>query len=87
MKFYLGVLVSKKNVRNLFLLLNSINKLKKIDGLNLIIVFILDAKISINRNIIKKLINKEKIEILTSFNNNIPKSKEYIFKLLKKKII
>ena len=85
MKFYLGVLVSKKNVRNLFLLLNSINKLKKIDGLNLIIVFILDAKISINRNIIKKLINKEKIEILTSFNNNIPKSRNIFLNFLKKK--
>ena len=74
-----------KNVRNLFLLLNSINKLKKIDGLNLIIVFILDAKISINRNIIKKLINKEKIEILTSFNNNIPKSRNIFLNF--KKII
>ena len=43
MKFYLGVLVSKKNVRNLFLLINSLNKLKKVNDLDLVIVFILHS--------------------------------------------
>ena len=61
MKIYLSLLISKKNLSTLKKCLISLNNLKIHNNINFKFIFIIDHKIKIVSNLIRKIIDKKKM--------------------------
>ena len=85
MKIYLCILLSKKNIRYLNSLLNSLENLKKVNYINLNLIFVIENKILFQKNLISKIIKSFSYSIINSNKSNIPSSRNLFLKFLKYK--
>ena len=83
MKIYLCTLISKKNIRYLNILLNSLENLKKVKYINFHLVFVIENKILFQKNLISKIIKSFSYSIINSNKDNIPSSRNLFLKFLK----
>ena len=83
MKIYLCTLLSKKNIRYLNILLNSLENLKKVNYINFHLVFVIENKILFQKNLISKIIKSFSYSIINSNKDNIPSSRNLFLKFLK----
>jgi len=87
MNIYICSLISKKNIKFLNAHLKSLNNLKIPSNCKFKMVFILNPKIYIAKNLIKKLLNNIDYSILISVKDNIPDSRNEFLKFIKNKEI
>ena len=87
MKIYICSLISKKNFRFLSSHLKSINSLIVPSNLKLKIIFIINPKIYIARNLINNLLDKVDYFILESKKDDIPSSRNVFLKFIQNKNI
>ena len=85
MKIYICVLISKKNIRFLNFLLNSLNKLKILNNYKLEIIFIIEPKLVLFKNLIKKKFDRINYKIFLSKKKGIPNLRNIFINFLKKK--
>ncbi len=84
MKIFICILVSKKNIKFLNLLLNSLNQLKIPNNHKLEIIFIVESELFYFKNMIKKILKKTDYKIFLSNRKGIPYSRNIFIKFLKK---
>ena len=87
MNIYICSLISKKNIKFLNAHLKSLNNLKIPSNYKFKMVFIINPKIYIAKNLIKKLLNNIDYSILISVKDNIPDSRNEFLKFIKNKEI
>ncbi len=87
MKIYICSLLSKKNFKFLNSHLNSLNKLKIPGDCEFKMIFVINPKIYISRNLIKSFLNKVDYLILESIRDNIPDSRNTFIKFIKNRNI
>ncbi len=85
MNIYICSLLSKKNSKFLNSHLTSLNKLKVPFNCKLKVIFVINSKIYIKRNLLKNFLNKIDYSILESKKDNIPESRNVFLKFLKNK--
>ena len=85
MKIYICVLISKKNIRFLNFLLNSLNQLKIPNNYHLEIIFIIESELILYRNLIKKKFERINYKIFFSKKKGIPNLRNIFIKFLKRK--
>ena len=87
MNIYICSLISKKNIKFLNVHLKSLNSLKIPSNYKFKMVFIINPKIYIAKNLIKKLLNNIDYSILISVKDNIPDSRNVFLKFIQNKEI
>ena len=87
MNIYICSLISKKNIKFLNAHLKSLNSLKIPSNYKFKMVFIINPKIYIAKNLIKKLLNNINYSILISVKDNIPDSRNVFLKFIQNKEI
>ena len=85
MKIYICILISKKNIKFLNFLLNSLNQLKIPNNYKLEIIFIIESELILYGNLIKKKIDKINYKIFLSKKKGIPNTRNIFINFLKKK--
>ena len=87
MNIYICSLLSKKNYKFLNSHLKSLNRLKIPGNYKFKMIFVINPKFNIARNLLKKFLNKIDYLILESVRDNIPDSRNVFLKFIKKKNI
>ncbi len=85
MKIYICSILSKKNFKFLNSHIKSINKLKIPGNCKFKMIFVINPKINIARNLLKKFLNKIDYSILASVRDNIPDSRNVFLRFMKNK--
>ena len=85
MNIYLCSLLSKKNSRFLNSHLKSLNRIKIPNNCNLKIIFVINPKINVTRNLLKNSLDRIDYSIIKSIKDNIPDSRNVFIKFLKNK--
>tara|TARA_B100000900_G_scaffold230759_1_gene195952 strand:- start:629 stop:1513 length:885 start_codon:yes stop_codon:yes gene_type:complete len=87
MNIYICSLLSKKNYKFLNSHLKSLNRLKIPGNYKFKIIFVINPKFNIARNLLKKFLNNIDYLILESIRENIPDSRNVFLKFIKNKNI
>ena len=87
MKIYICILISKKNLKFLNFLLNSLSQLKIPNNYKLEIIFIVESELISYGNLIKKKMDKINYKIFLSKKKGIPNTRNIFINFLKKKEI
>ena len=85
MNIYICSLLSKKNLKFLSSHLKSLNKLKIPGNCKLKIIFVINPKIYIVKNLLKNFLVDIDYLILESIKDNIPESRNVFLKFLRNK--
>ncbi len=87
MKIYICSLLSKKNFKFINFHLKSLNRLKIPSNCEFKMIFVINPKINMSRNLLKSSLTKVDYSILENTRDNIPDSRNAFIKFIKNKNI